>query len=274
MLQQVATATSAPQPNAVTSPDWNLLTPEVADNRHGRACTPSTARTPSSHFADEHGIPSPTPKTQTDLEKGTAVSTTLISISHLSIQIFIWLSLYSCISFAINPLIHSLNRWLAPILNSFRTPVSSFIHPILHQFVCQFFYPPIHSALIHLLLNLLIYLSTYPSFCMPIYLHLEIFTIPPICSFMSFNIYASYQSIRYRFIHTSTIYLFVYSLGHLGFHPNPRPQFSLHPRICRPFYSITKLLSYPSPATDESICLLTHTLRPLLSLHPTVDASI
>lgn len=72
MLQQVATATSTPQPNAVTTPDWNLLTPEVADNRHGRACTPSSARTPSSHSGDEHGILSPTPKAQADLEKGTA----------------------------------------------------------------------------------------------------------------------------------------------------------------------------------------------------------
>ncbi|KAL5970614.1 hypothetical protein TSMEX_001673 [Taenia solium] len=72
MLQQVATATPTPQPNAVTSPDWNLPTPEAADNRHGRACTPSSARTPSSHFGDEHGIPSPTPKAQADLEKGAA----------------------------------------------------------------------------------------------------------------------------------------------------------------------------------------------------------
>ncbi|VDM25065.1 unnamed protein product [Hydatigera taeniaeformis] len=74
MLQQVASATPAPQPNSVTPPDWNLLTPEVADSRHGRGCTPSSARTPSSHFGDEHNIPSPTPKTQTDLEKGTALT--------------------------------------------------------------------------------------------------------------------------------------------------------------------------------------------------------
>ncbi|KAL5107495.1 Potassium voltage-gated channel protein eag [Taenia crassiceps] len=72
MLQQVATATPTPQPNTVTSSDWNLLTPEVADNRHGRARTPSSTRTPSSHFGDEHGIPSTTPKAQADLEKGTA----------------------------------------------------------------------------------------------------------------------------------------------------------------------------------------------------------
>ncbi|VDK34101.1 unnamed protein product [Taenia asiatica] len=85
MLQQVATATPTPQPNAVTSPDWNLPTPEAADNRHGRACTPSSARTPSSHFGDEHGIPSPTPKAQTDLEKGAAVSTILTFLFRSSI---------------------------------------------------------------------------------------------------------------------------------------------------------------------------------------------
>ena len=70
MLQQVASATPT-QSNVVTSPDWNLLTPEMAEGRHGRS---TTSRTPSPHPADDHCIHSPAPKTQADLEKGASVS--------------------------------------------------------------------------------------------------------------------------------------------------------------------------------------------------------
>ena len=74
MLQQVASTTPTPQANATASPEWNLLSPEMAETRHGR---PTASRAPSPQPGDEHSIPSPAPKAQADLEKGTAVSTFL-----------------------------------------------------------------------------------------------------------------------------------------------------------------------------------------------------
>ncbi|KAM3186294.1 hypothetical protein ACTXT7_004611 [Hymenolepis weldensis] len=74
MLQQVASATPTPQPASGATPDWNLLSPEMADTRHpGRSPgSSSISRTPSPHPGDEHNILSPTPKAQADLEKGAA----------------------------------------------------------------------------------------------------------------------------------------------------------------------------------------------------------
>ncbi|KAM7542145.1 hypothetical protein Aperf_G00000016874 [Anoplocephala perfoliata] len=74
MLQQMASASTTPQPTSGTANDWHLLSPETADSRNtGRSPGGSSAsRTPSPHQADDQSILSPTPKAQADLEKGAA----------------------------------------------------------------------------------------------------------------------------------------------------------------------------------------------------------
>ncbi|VDO04984.1 unnamed protein product [Rodentolepis nana] len=85
MLQQqvAASATPTPQPTSGAPPDWNLLSPEMADTRHSsRSPGSSISRTPSPHPGEEHSILSPTPKAQADLEKGAAVDIANIRLTH------------------------------------------------------------------------------------------------------------------------------------------------------------------------------------------------
>uniref|UniRef100_A0A5K3EGA0 Ion_trans domain-containing protein n=1 Tax=Mesocestoides corti TaxID=53468 RepID=A0A5K3EGA0_MESCO len=72
MLQQMTSATPTPQPNAISSPDWNMLSPDVAEGKQRTTPSPQTPSPQPPHAGDEQGLLASTPKTQTDLEKGAA----------------------------------------------------------------------------------------------------------------------------------------------------------------------------------------------------------